>query len=530
MVANGSAPLALAAHLARWNRRWRAAQGLRWGPRGLAAGLMVVLVLAVAARIWPLVSPAHLLILSAVSGLLGLLGSLFFVWLWPRSTLAQARFFDRRLGLKERVSTAVEIHRNLLPLPPWLAQQQLEDALRAANRADPVGAIPLRPSLRDWLPVLLCLALLAGAIWLPNPMEEILAERAAVRQAVQEQVEELEALRDEIEADPQLSEESQQELLEILDGAIEKLERGDLTREEALAELSENAERLRELDRADASQKAAGLQSVAELLGDSALTSALAQALASGDFQLAAEFLEDLADDLGELLTREQELDLAEQLAQAAAALAESNPGLAEQLAQAAEAIQNGDIAAARQALSQASQTMGQTGQQIAASQAARNAAQQLAQSGQQIARAGSNSAQSGGLAEQNGSSAQAGQDGQGGGAGRGEGNSEGTGGQAGPMETDNAPGDGGLREFEPIFAPQRLGGEGGPEMELPQGGDPGELLRELPANPEIGESTVPYNQVYADYADAANQALQDQHIPLGLRTFVRDYFSSLEP
>jgi len=97
-------------------------------------------------------------------------------------------------------------------------------------------------------------------------------------------------------------------------------------------------------------------------------------------------------------------------------------------------------------------------------------------------------------------------------------------------METDNGPGDGGLREFEPIYAPQRLGGEGGPEMELPQGSDPGELVRELPSNPEIGSSTVPYNQVYANYADAANQALEDQHIPLGLRGYVRDYFSSLEP
>jgi hypothetical protein len=97
-------------------------------------------------------------------------------------------------------------------------------------------------------------------------------------------------------------------------------------------------------------------------------------------------------------------------------------------------------------------------------------------------------------------------------------------------MRTDNEPGDGGLREFEAIYAPQRLGGEGGPEMELPWGSDPGELVRELPSNPEIGQSTVPYNQVYAVYYDAANQALEEQHIPLVLRGYVRDYFSSLEP
>jgi hypothetical protein len=97
-------------------------------------------------------------------------------------------------------------------------------------------------------------------------------------------------------------------------------------------------------------------------------------------------------------------------------------------------------------------------------------------------------------------------------------------------MDPNNAPGDGGLREFEPLYAPQRLGGAGGPELELPPGGDPGELLRELPGEPEVGQSTVPYNQIYAQYREAAGQALADQRIPLGLRQTVRDYFSSLEP
>jgi len=97
-------------------------------------------------------------------------------------------------------------------------------------------------------------------------------------------------------------------------------------------------------------------------------------------------------------------------------------------------------------------------------------------------------------------------------------------------MRSDDRPSDGGLREFEPVYAPGRLGGQGGPEMELPLGSDPGELIRELPSSPEMGQSTVPYNQVYTVYYDAANQALEEQHIPLGLRTYVREYFSSLEP
>ena len=41
---------------------------------------------------------------------------------------------------------------------------------------------------------------------------------------------------------------------------------------------------------------------------------------------------------------------------------------------------------------------------------------------------------------------------------------------------------------------------------------------------------TVPYNQVYSDYANAANHALDSGYVPLGLRDVVRDYFTSLEP
>jgi len=492
--------MTLADYLRQWDRRLRLEHSLTWGLRGLAAGLLAAVFIASAARIWPLHALAGLW--GATLAPAGLLIALTLVWLWPRPALAQARFFDRCLGLQERISTALEISQGNITLPDWMAQEQLANALHAAQKADPAAALPLRLAPRDWLPAALSLALLAAAIWLPNPMQDILVERAAVRQAIQEQVEELEAIREEIAADPQLSKADREALLEALDGSIERLGIRDLTREEALAELTETGERLRELTSAETEQKAAGLNSAAGGLKDSPITSALAEALLNEDYQLAAAILQDLSNDLGEQLT--QELDLAEQLAQAAAELGQSNPELAGQLAQAAQAMP-GDIAAAREALAQASQTISQTGRQVAASRAAQQAAGQMVSSGQQVAQAGG----------------QSGQDGQGG---------EGPAKPAGPMQPDNGPGDGGLREFEPIYAPQRIGGTGGPEMELPQGSDPGELVRELGSNPEIGRSTVPYNQVYVAYADAANQALEEQHIPLGLRGYVRNYFSALEP
>jgi hypothetical protein len=40
----------------------------------------------------------------------------------------------------------------------------------------------------------------------------------------------------------------------------------------------------------------------------------------------------------------------------------------------------------------------------------------------------------------------------------------------------------------------------------------------------------VPYDEVFSDYSDAANQALENDYIPLGMKDVVRDYFTSIEP
>ena len=47
---------------------------------------------------------------------------------------------------------------------------------------------------------------------------------------------------------------------------------------------------------------------------------------------------------------------------------------------------------------------------------------------------------------------------------------------------------------------------------------------------PEGGHASVPYRDVYSEYADEAGAALEGSYIPLGVKQYVRDYFSSLEP
>ncbi|MBN1315612.1 MAG: hypothetical protein JXA42_09100 [Anaerolineales bacterium] len=523
-------------YLARWEKRRRFVQCVSWGPRGLAAGLAAGLLLAISSRLAPLLSVRWIITSSLLAGLAGVIVTLLLVWLRPKTTLEKARFFDRQFELKERISTAIEIGGGeLMPPPDWMARDQMADAFTAAKKVEAALYIPFRFVFRDWAPALLMIVLTTAAIWAPNPMQNVLAERLAVRQAIEEQVEEIEAIREEIAADPELSEDDKQQLEEILGGAVEKLEQRNLTQEEALAEITAAEERLREIGNS-AENGIQGLRQAGQAMQDSPVTGDLAEALQNLDLETAAEILEDLSNELGKSLTREEELELAQQLAEAAGEMADTNPELAGQLAEAADAINAGDIQAARASLAQASQTTGQTGQQMAAGRAAQRAAGQMQAGGQQIAQAGGGNSGSQAASGQGGSGSQSssGQSSSGGmsqgGSGRGESDGQAAGGTASDMDTGNGPGDGGLRSFEQIYAPQRLGGEGGPEMELDTGGDPDELVRELGSNPEIGESTIPYNQVYASYADSASQALQDQRIPLGLRGYVRDYFSSLQP
>ena len=79
------------------------------------------------------------------------------------------------------------------------------------------------------------------------------------------------------------------------------------------------------------------------------------------------------------------------------------------------------------------------------------------------------------------------------------------------------------------------LSGFEGEDVELPAEclADPascGGLLSENPTEFGDEQSIVPYEQVFGDYRNAANEALADDYIPLGLKGYIRDYFSSLEP
>jgi hypothetical protein len=354
------------------------------------------LLLALVARVWPLLMAPALAALAGVAALVGVAVGLVVVWLRPRSLWRLARIFDRRFGLRERLTTAVEISTSRLRATAAMAQAQLSDTLAAAACIEPRVStlLPLRAS-RPALLTFGILALgLALSLWLPNPQEDVLLQRAAVREAIVEQIEELAAVREEVSGVEELTEAEREALLQALEEAIaaldEALDEGRAMPEEAIATLSEAEQALANLQDPGAPAVRDGLGRAAEGMRDSELTRDIAEALASGDYAEAVRALEAYSGTEGEALTREEELELARELAEAAGSLAAGDPELARQLAEAAEAIERGDIAGARAAIGDAARQMGEAGERVERQEAIEGTLAELQEGREQIARAGS--------------------------------------------------------------------------------------------------------------------------------------------
>lgn len=520
---------------------------LIWVPRGLLAGLMAAVIVAVVARFRPLLTNQEMV--YVIGGLAGicLLISVVALLLQRRTTIEKARFADNRFELQERATTAVEIESGQVETLPVLAEQQLKDTIRAVQGVDVQKRLPLRPDWRDLGIALVALILLTAAVLVPNPQVDNLLQQRAIDKAIADQIEALEALSEEIKENTTLTEEQQQELLDPVESAIEELQEGGLSQEEAVAVLSEAEAELRDLA-AETSNEGLqeALQAAGQSLAENQNSQSLGEALQNGNLAQAGSAASQLADSLPSLSAEEQAA-LAQDLAETAAALQDIDSELAAELAQAAQALQNGDVEAAQQALQEAGATLQQRAQEQAASEQANSAAGELNEGRSEVAEAGQEgqSGQQGQQGQQGQGEGQGqgnqGQQGQGEGEGQGQGEGEGQGqgqsqGEGNQDGQPGGPGQGG-GHTDNVYVPEfvDLTGEAGEDIELPaeciaNPASCGALLNET--NTEFGDenSVVPYDQVFGDYRDAAYTALDEGYVPLGLKGYIRDYFSLLEP
>lgn len=511
---------------------------LRWMAWGAVAGLSVAAILNLAARLSPIVRLGPRLALSMGMPALFALIAFLAAYVYPRSAQEIARTSDARMGLSARLATAIEIERGEIPVTADLAARQRADAITAAARANPKEAFKLVLPRRQALIAAILATALAVGLALPNPQETIIAQNQAEQEAIERQSERLEKVRAEIAANPNLSQADREALLDEIDDTIGDLQKGTLSKEEAVARLSRTEEHLQALLDEDAEAMSAALDEAGRQAKQGQESHAIGEALATGDYGEAAQAMAALSDRIGELSSQEQDR-LAERLEAMATTVEATDPELAQAMRDAASALEQGDGAAAQEALQRAAALIEQAGEKIAAQEATEQALGQVQEGRREIAQTG----QGDGPGEKGETTARPGTgeppEGQGkgqAGSGHGEGDEE-QGGQdmpadpGGPIDP-NQPGQGGEREYDPIYAPERLGDGEGPGVRVPgQGDDNGPPTGQVEGNPpDEGQAQVPYDQVYADYEAQAASALENSYIPRGMKDYIRAYFSSLEP
>ena len=332
----------LATILIRLRRRLRLQDGWLLAQRTVWISLAGSLSVMIAGRLWPI---EQLWLWTRIPILLWLCAVLVYSIFRPQKLTQIAQRVDLELDLKERLSTAFELESKSNPqffaLPDYLQK----DALTAAQTIHPSKAFPLY-----WLrrPLMVAAGILVAAIvlaYLPNPMEAVLDERAAVEQAAQKQAKNIEDLKEEIEQSSELSPEMQAELLRQLEELAQQLRDNPGDREKALADLSKLEQELRRQLDPNIDLRQASLEAIASQF----------QFLAEQDNAnppIPSEALKQIANELENMSETERQ-DLAEALAQMAAQAAQSgDQTLAQALAAMSQAALSNDSAAVSQAAS----------------------------------------------------------------------------------------------------------------------------------------------------------------------------------
>jgi hypothetical protein len=428
---------------------------------------------------------------------------------------------DVRLGLKERLSTAWERREEKGAMDALLRQ----DALVHADRDRLRRAFPIRLRRRE-LGVLAAIAAVALALAiLPNPMDQVLAQRNADRASQAKAASTIRDVQRKIAAgsttapvDPKVQ--------KILSDTQQKIAQAQDPRQ-ALQAISPAEQQLQQLSDPQTPARTTTAQNLAASLSTTTAGQAAGQALTASPSR-GAQALRDLATQLSSL-SPEQQAQLAKALADAAQHA--QDPTMAASLQSASTALSSGDIAGAAGALSDVAGQLDSLQDQQSNDQAIASAI-----NGLEAARAGlaaqadrdaAGSAAAG--AGAGGSPSAAASAGNGNGNGSGNGNANGTGSGSGSGSGGSGSGGTGGVGAGGSGSGSGTAAKPGERLYVPGQPIPGQVVNDpTPLGPGQDVPLTPYTQVVQAYQQAALDATNQSLIPGSERDLVREYFSRL--
>ncbi len=460
-----------------------------------------------------------------------------------------------------------------------LVRRQRRDAVQRLRAVNPALFLP-RFDRKPVLVALVASALIAPALLLPNPMDGVIAQHQAIRDEAARQAERIDRVANDLEARGANADDPRTQLSDELRDLARRLrdDPGDL--EHNLAQLGAIEDEVRAQLDPGTEQKAASIAALSRALSRAA--TANPQANPAGDPTQTKRDLQNLGDQVA-AMTQDQRDDLAQLLAEQQGQASLSGGAAGQALRDAATSLTQGDSAGAEAALGRLGETLHGAQDRVEINRDLASAASGLQDARRELANAGapgdqpsqlgrqsngqgtgqgsanpSASAGSQGLGQGSANpSASAGSQGQGSGQGSGQGAGQGSGpgqGQgsgaiggggssarqlgsgissggppAGPTNPNRSTELGG--ELGSIYAPfDRLGRPGDPSYVAGAGGDGQTQEGSQQGRGTDNGSYVPYADVYGDFYGYALTALDRSYVPISVKDYVRDYFSSLDP
>jgi len=479
-----------------WRRRLLMQQMLRWTENGVIAGITLACLLLLISRLTPWDGAIYWAIGVATASLLCALGAA----LWYRPSFARSAYLvDTRLALHDRLSTAWEFRHDSAPI----SVLQRRDALRHLGNHTPATAISLWPQRIRLITFGALVIVLALLLLLPNPVNTLLQQQAAIQNQLASQIAAINQVRKEIDNQTAISAQERAQIDKILREAMSQLQqaKNGAQAQQALAQAQAKLNQLRD---PQATSKALASAAASSSLAKSsnANLSAAGKALAKGDNKGLDNALQKLASQISSM-TPAQRTQLAQQIEQSANQ-ALNNPALSSALHQLAKAVAGGSpgeisdaINAVETAAAHDSANQATTNSIDKASQALQNAANTLASSIDNSNNQASGQTQTSGQGQNPGQGQSPGQ------------SINGSGGQnnAGNKQGKN----------EQVYVPGQVGSG---TSTITANGNNGTVQSGSP---------VPYSQVIAQYQQMAHDSIDNSSIPPDLKNLIQGYYNSLE-
>ena len=435
---------------------------------------------------------------------------------------------------------------------------------------------------------LLASVLLLPAMLLPNPQDLVIAQDRAVRAEAQKQAQRIDEVAKQLAAKGANANDPRTQLAQQLKQLAEKLRTNPGDLQSNLAQLGAVEDGVTaQLDPAN-EQRASALASVARALSRTATGDQ--QANPAGDPKVTHEDLKALASKL-DTMTEAQRQAMASQLAGLQGQVSQADATAGQALKDAVSSLSQGDIAGAKAALDKLGQALQDAGDKVQVNRDLASAASNLQDARRNLANAGDQQSGQTGQAGQQGSGQQGngqqgnGQQGNGqaSGAPGASGSGQGQGGSPGPASSGSGQGQGGSPgassgsgqgqgqgqgsgslggggsnaaylgsgmsngtakgptnpnrpsvlgpDLSTVYAPfDRLGKPGDPSYVAGTGGDGQTQQGNQQGQGSNNGSSVPYQQVYGDFQQYALTTLDRSYVPISVKDYVRNYFSSLDP